>query len=151
MSEPLSIIASVAAVSTAALQSAQVLLQLIDGIKNAPEEIDAISNDTHAFYDIVFSLETSLKDDEVVSVVRENIIMVAMVANIEKPLRNCSTTLDQIMYKIQGRVRVPSNGKGSKFSSGAQWYFRRKDIKESMDRLGQNKATLNAALNTISA
>lgn len=53
--------------------------------------------------------------------------------------------------QIQGRVRVASGGKGSKFSSGAQWYFKKKDIKESLDRLGQNNATLNAALNTISA
>lgn len=151
MADPLSIIASVAAVSTAALQSAQILLQLIDGIKNAPEEIAAVSNDTHAFYDVVLSLETSLKDDDIVTVVREDTAMVAMVANIEKPLRNCTTTLGQIMFKIQGRVRSANDGKGSRFSSGAQWYFRKKDIKESLDRLGQNKATLNAALNTISA
>lgn len=151
MADPLSIIASVVAVSTAALESAQLLLQLIDGIKNAPEEITAISNDTHAFYDIVLSLESSLKDEDVVGVVRENTAMMAMVANIEKPLRNCSATLDRVMLKIGSRVKSGNDGKGSRFSSGAQWYFRKKGIKESLDRLGQNKATLNLALNTISA
>ena len=150
MADPLSITASVLAVSTAALQGAKLLFELLDGVKNAPEDISAISNDTHAFYDIVFSLESSLKDGDIVSMVRENTAMVAMVANLEIPLRNCSATLGQIMLKIQGRVKPLNDGKGSKFSSGAQWYFRKKDIKESLDRLGQNKATLNAALSTIS-
>ncbi|SLM34756.1 hypothetical protein LPUS_03692 [Lasallia pustulata] len=145
MIDPLSTIASVVAVSTAALQSAQILLHLIDGIRNAPDEIAAISNDTHAFYDIVASLEASLKDNGVVSVVGENNAMVAMVANIELPLRNCSATLGQLMLKVQGHIKPLNDGKGSKFTTGAQWYFRKKNVRDLLDRLGQNKATLNAA------
>ena len=151
MADPLSVISSVVGVGIAALQSAKLLFELADGIKNAPEEIKAISNDTHAFYDVVFSLETSLKDADVLSVVQENTAMVAMVANLEKPLRNCSTTLGQLMLKIRDRVKPSVDGKSYKFSSSAQWYFTKKDIKEVLDRLEQNKATLNAALNTITA
>ena len=149
MAEAFSVIASVVGVSAAASQISKALFELVDGIRSAPEEIKAISRDTHAFYDLVFSLETALKDDDIVSVIRENAATVDMMRNLEQPLRNCSTTLGQLMLKIRARVKPSFNGQSSRFTGNVQWYFQKKDIKESLDRLGQNKATLNTALNMI--
>ena len=149
MADPLSIIASVVSVGTAALQSSKLLYELVDGIVNAPEEIIAISKDTHAFYDIVASLASALTDDEVTKYVSEDVVIVAMLANLKNPLRNCAMTLGQLMVKIQSRVRPAENGMSFRFSVNVQWYFKKKSVKESLDRLGHNKATLDTALNTI--
>ena len=56
MADPLSLIAGVISVATVAVQSAKALSKLIDDIKGAPREIQAVAHDIHAFRSIVSSL-----------------------------------------------------------------------------------------------
>ncbi|KAL9593879.1 MAG: hypothetical protein Q9179_005651 [Wetmoreana sp. 5 TL-2023] len=70
--DPLSIIASVLGITSVAAHSTKALYELIDGIRSAPPEIKNISRDTHAFYSILFSLESSLKDSKIIAVIAED-------------------------------------------------------------------------------
>ena len=57
MTDPFSIIAGVVGVTAGAVKASQVLFQLVDDVRNAPQEVSAISRDAHAFYSIVYSLQ----------------------------------------------------------------------------------------------
>ncbi|KAL8808758.1 MAG: hypothetical protein Q9200_004043, partial [Gallowayella weberi] len=103
--DPLSAIAGVLGIATVATQSSKGLYELIDGIRSAPDEIKNISRDTHALYNILYSLESSLKDPTITAVVAEDDALTALIANLRMPLKNCSSVLGQLMVKIQGFLR----------------------------------------------
>lgn len=110
MAHPLSTIASVIGVAAAVVQSAKILFELVDDIKNGPEETAALSRDAHAFYSIVFSLQLSLSEDAIQNVVGQDRTMTQMVENLRSPLANCQKVLGQLMVKIQGSLKTRLSG-----------------------------------------
>lgn len=151
MADPLSTIASVIGVAAAVVQSAKILFGLVDDIKNAPEEIAALSRDAHAFCSIVFSLQLSLSEDEIQNVVGQDRTMTQMVENLRSPLANCQKVLGQLMVKIQGGLKRTDEGTGWRMSSiNINWgLFTKGEIKDLMVRLEATKSTLDNALNSI--
>ncbi len=148
--DPLSIIAGVIAVGAAALQCSKALYELLDGIREAPEQIMAISRDAHAFYSVVSSLDSALHDEMINRVLEIDDSLTTLVGNLDQPIRNCSKTLAQIMLKVQAYVKT-SEKNGLKFSLDLKWYFTKRGVKEGMDRLGHDKATLDTALSALTA
>ncbi|KAL8747506.1 MAG: hypothetical protein Q9190_000635 [Brigantiaea leucoxantha] len=147
--DPLSVLASVLAVAGATAQTAKSLYELVDGVRHAPDEIVALSKDTHAFYNIVFSLETSLRDRKISKMVGEEQPLTILVGNLEEPLKNCSAALGRLMVKIQSVVR-PLDGERFRMSSNElKWYFMKKEIKELTDQVERTKATLNNAQTNV--
>ncbi|KAL8708801.1 MAG: hypothetical protein Q9220_006362 [cf. Caloplaca sp. 1 TL-2023] len=147
--DPLSIIAGVLGIASVAGQSSKALYELIDGIRSAPEEIKNISRDTHAFYSILFSLETSLRDPKITATIAEDDPLTALVGNLREPLGNCSSVLGQLMVKIQGFVR-PLDGERSRFSSNdLKWYWGKREILELTARVEACKATLDTGLTAV--
>ena len=52
-------IVSIVSITGAAIKSAKGLCDIVDTIKRAPEEITATSKDTHAFQDVVSSVDSA--------------------------------------------------------------------------------------------
>ncbi|KAL8803122.1 MAG: hypothetical protein Q9182_003372 [Xanthomendoza sp. 2 TL-2023] len=147
--DPLSVIAGVLGIATVAAQSSKGLYELIDGIRSAPDEIKNISRDIHAFYDILYSLESSLKDPGITAVVAEDDALTALIGNLKTPIGNCSSVLGQLMVKIQGFVR-PLDGERYRMSSNElKWYFGRKEVLELTARVEACKGTLDTGLIAI--
>ena len=165
--DPLSVIASVIAVGTLAVQSSTALLDLISTIRDAPEQIISISEDTAAFQSIVSSLHVLLKDKVLQNVLQKDAALVKLstqsvrgcshhtqllaIANLRRPLDNCMRTLTQLKSKLQAHFKPSSDGNGSRLSSfDVKWYFRKKkDFADIMSQLLQNKGTLASGLNNI--
>ena len=68
----LSIIAGVLGITTVAVESSKKLYELIDAVRSAPDEIRNISRDVHAFYSILFSLQSSLQDPQITVAITED-------------------------------------------------------------------------------
>ena len=117
--DPLSILAGVLGVTAITAESAKRLCELLDTIRTAPEEIKNISRDTQAFYSILFSLESSLRDAEVTAVIAKDEALTALVGNLEEPLKSCTKVLGQLMVKMQGFVR-PLDEEGWRMSSNVR-------------------------------
>ena len=114
--DPLSILAGVLGVAAVTTESAKKQGALLDAIRTAPDEIKNINRDTRAFYSILFSLESSLRDAEVAAVIAKDEALTALVANLKEPLKNCTSVLGQLMVKIQGFMR-PLDEEGWRMSS----------------------------------
>lgn len=93
-------IASVVQLAAAAITSARALYDLIDTIKHAPQEISAISRDTHAFYNVVSSVQIARRDDLVVPVVIADPKLSELIEGLTEPLKNCLSTsqIDPSLY-----------------------------------------------------
>jgi len=150
MADPLSVIASVLTVGTAALHGSRKLYELLEDINGAPAQFTAIARDSKAFHAIVASLESSLNNFTVNSVLREDAELRTMVGNLEEPIRHCSLALELITVKVEKNFKPANAKKGVKFKiSDLKWYFSKKGVKELMDSLGHEKATLGIALDAV--
>lgn len=131
----LGIIASVDGIAGAAIESAKAVCEIVDTIKRAPEEITAISEDVHAFQDVVSSVDTARRDGTVQRVVAGDGKLSAVVENLKQPLQNRWIVLGQLKPRIQAHLKPTSDG-GTKISSvDMKWYFKKKDITDCRIRL----------------
>ena len=148
--DPLSTIAGVAGISAAAMQSVKSLFDLVDSVKGATEEMRAVSRDVHAFYSIVFSLNVTLKEEDIKGVVSGDKAMVEMIGNLKKPLDNCRAVLGELMVKVQKRISVD---KGPRMNMAkVKWgLFTKKEVRDLQLRLEATKSTLHSALNAVIA
>ncbi|KAL8923308.1 MAG: hypothetical protein Q9208_004708 [Pyrenodesmia sp. 3 TL-2023] len=147
--DPLSIIAGLLGIAAVAAQSSKALCDLTDAIRSAPDEIKNISRDTHAFYNIIFSLESSLRDPKITTVIAEDEPLTALLGNLRDPLSNCASVLGQLMLKIQSFVR-PLDGERLRMSSNdLKWWYGKKEILELTARVEATKATLNTGLTAV--
>ncbi|KAI4204326.1 MAG: hypothetical protein LQ350_001306 [Teloschistes chrysophthalmus] len=147
--DPLSIIAGVLGITTVVARTSKNLYELVDGIRSAPSEIKDISRDTHAFYSILFSLESSLKDSKISAVIAEDDSLTALVGNLRDPLDHCSSVLGQMMLKIQCFVRPVDGERWRMSSNDLKWYFGKKEILELAARVEASKATLDTGLTAV--
>ncbi|KAL8867528.1 MAG: hypothetical protein Q9174_005609, partial [Haloplaca sp. 1 TL-2023] len=152
MADPLSGIAGVVGIATAAIRSSKALFDLVNDTKRAPTEIKAIARDVYAFASIVLSVSATLKRDIVRGSYGDDESVAEAIGNIRLPLSNCHTVLEDLIAGLQ---------KGSKLSSVAnksqrafinlKWaVFTKNEIKELRDRLEAAKSTLDVALSVIS-
>ncbi|KAI4245292.1 MAG: hypothetical protein LQ352_006615, partial [Teloschistes flavicans] len=147
--DPLSIIAGVLGITSVVAQASKNLYELVDGIRSAPSEIKDIARDTHAFYSILFSLESSLKDPKISVVIAEDDSLTALVGNLRDPLAHCSSVLGQMMIKIQSFVRPVDGERWRMSSNDLKWYFGKKEVLELAARVEASKATLDTGLNAV--
>ncbi|KAL8828437.1 MAG: hypothetical protein Q9170_006602, partial [Blastenia crenularia] len=147
--DPLSVIAGVLGIVSVAAKSSKSLYELIDAVRSAPNEIKNISRDTQAFYSIIFSLESSLKDSKVAAAIADDEALTALVGNLREPLVNCASMLGQLMVKIQGFIR-PLDGERWRFSSNdLRWWYGKREVVELTGRVEAMKATLNTGLTAV--
>lgn len=151
MADPLSIIAGVAGIATAALQSSKALFELINDIQGCSEEIKAVSRDVHAFYSIKYALNAILKEEAVRDAIGGDQAIIEMIRNLSGPLSNCQAVLGELMLKVQTQLGADSDGKRSRMSSAnLKWgMFTKGEVRTLQSRLEATKATLNSALDAL--
>ena len=151
MTDPFSIIAGVVGVTAGAVKASQVLFQLVDDVRNAPQEVSAISCDAHAVYSIVYFLQMTLEADDVRHVLGTDILMTQMIKNLNRPLENCRIILDQLLTRIQNHLKAAKDAPGFRMSViDLKWsLYTKNEVLGLMSRLEATKATLDSALNFI--
>ena len=139
-------IASVFGIAGAAIKSAKGLCDMVDTIKRAPEEITATSKDTHAFQDVVSSVDSALRDQAVQRVVTGDQKLSEVVEKLEEPLQNCISVLAQLKPRIQAHLEPTSDGSTKISSVDMKLYFH---ITDCRSRLDATKSTLDTALISV--
>ena len=143
------LIASVIGVAGAALAASKALSDMIDQIRNAPEEIIAISKDTLSFHGIITNVHVAITDEFVVSKLETEQQILRAVKELEGPLKNCGTILTQMRLRIKSHLKRSDDGGLRVSSFDMRWIFQRKDIIDCRNRLETTKSTLNAALSSV--
>ena len=65
MADPVSLVLGVIAFAAQAVQTSKALLELVADIRDAPGSIKAVYNEVYAFHNVVSSLSTALKGQDV--------------------------------------------------------------------------------------
>ena len=143
------LIASVVGVTGAALAASKALYDMIDQVRNAPEEILAISRDTHSFHGIITNVHVAITDHFIVSRLGTEQQILRAVEQLEGPLENCGTILTQMRSRIKSHLKQSHDGGFRVSSFDMRWIFQRKDVMDCRNRLETTKSTLNAALSSV--
>ena len=143
------LIASVVGVAGAALTSSRALFEMVDEIRNAPEELSAISKDIHSFHDVVGSVQMAIRDRLVIKALLRDRKLCELVTNLEAPLQNCSSILTLLKPRIEPHLKKRSDGKFRVSSIDVRWILKKKDIIDCRNRLEVTKSTLDAALTSV--
>ena len=149
--DSISILACVVETATTGVQSSKKLYELLDDVKNGPEEMYTISQHARALHAIMYSLEVALKDDDLQSLIEDDHELINAVENLQQPLRNCHRMLAQLMIKIAGRLKPQPDGNGFRFSSyDIKWaMFTKRDVKSILRRLEANTSALKTGVGAI--
>ena len=105
MADLVSLVLGVVAFTTQAVQSTKALIDLIADIRGAPGSIKAICKEVYAFYDVLFSLNTVLKDQDVQMTISGNKTLIETVESLTKSINNCQVILEQLSVKLE-RLRI---------------------------------------------
>lgn len=151
MADPLSVIGGILTIAGAAIQVSKTLFELVDDIRECPEEIRSISRDTHSFYSVVFSLNITLGDNRIREIISSDYAMLDMISNLKGPLSNCEAILAKLMIKIR-TLKLSSEGRGDWIRlTNVKWgLFSKSEVRGLQLRLEAAKSTLNSVLNGIS-
>ncbi|KAL9105835.1 MAG: hypothetical protein Q9227_009043 [Pyrenula ochraceoflavens] len=156
MADPLSIAASVAGIISGAvaltrltIETSKAVIDLVSSIREAPQEIQTVGKDVHAFYSVVSSLEIALKDGDIRNTIENDKAMIDLVGNLTAPLSNCRGLLGELMVKLQKLLRSNSDGKVLSVSSFKWAFMNRGEIRTLQIRLEAMKSTFGSALDAI--
>lgn len=151
MADPLSSIASVIGITATVIQLSKAFVELANDIRGGPEEIKSISRDVHAFCSIIFSLNATLKEEDIQKAINGDEAMAKMIQNLTGPLKNCQAVLGELMVKIQ-KLAVPRlEGTGFRMNStSVKWgLFNKSELRDLQLRLEAAKSTLGRALEAV--
>lgn len=145
MADPLSIIAGVSGTIMFGLHASRKAYELIDGIRDAPQEVRDISKDVKAFGEVLAGLQGTLKDD-FNSV--DNGAAADILQSLQVPLNNCIATLEDLTDRVRKKIKPSGDSETSKWR-GLAWMFKKNEVKTLQDRLVNGKLTLGMALMTL--
>lgn len=151
MADPVSLVLGVVALTIQVVQTSKAVLELVADIRDAPANIKAIYNEVYAFYNVVLSLSSALKDQDVQNTISGNKTLLETVGSLAKPMNNCQATLVHLSVKLE-RLRsscLQSHEIRPSFV-GVKWsLFSKNEISKLQHTLEAEKLTLSVALNVI--
>ena len=132
---------------TAAIQSSKVLIGLVDSFRGGPEEIRAISKDVQAFHSVISSINVTLTDKDIKTLINSDEALTQMVRNLEDPIRNCNAALGDLRLKVQKLLKPDRRDSGFRTNfTGIRWSLVTKgEMRRLHERLEATKSTLNNA------
>ena len=140
MVDPISIISAIAI----ALHATNKLFDLVDGLREAPREIQNVAADSRSICDILGTLEKFLEEH------RESgsELPIEILQSLHIPLENTCWTVDELVSKIKPFVTDQGEVRKSKWV-GIKWSFYQKDVKQLGLQLSNGKSTLSMTLAVV--
>jgi Fungal N-terminal domain of STAND proteins len=137
--DPLSIIASVVGITTAALQSAQFLAKTIDNVKDAPGTVRDIGAELRAVELVLQNLREALQDGSFQSSLGDQ---------IRPAVENCDRACKAFQSQVEQWTKHSQEDKIFWMHRWKIGLFGQERIKTFKGQLGDCKNTLNVALST---
>ena len=138
MADRLSVVAPVAGISTAAIQSVQFLSATIDNIKDAPTTIRNIVVDLQAVEPALRNLETACRNDA----------HIVLSAEIKSAVENCNEACSDFQTLLTDWMKHSAEDKMFWADRWRVGLFGQERIKVFKGRLSDCKSTLNVARST---
>lgn len=139
MVDPVSIVSLLAI----GLHSANKLLTLVEGVRDAPREIQNISNQSRSICDILSTLNEYLEEN------RDSQLPTEITQSLHIPLANTCRAADELVDKIKPFVKEKSESKTSRWVAGMRWSFSQEDVKQLGEQLSNGKSTLSMTLAVV--
>ncbi len=138
MADPLSVVASIVAISSAAVQISKTLYKVADALVGTNSEIESIASEVETFSDVLEDLREILDE-------AEDIITPKALKHANTLLSKCKgvfETIQQMLAPYKDIDRIS-------FWHSIQWNFKRERVKPMRCRLEALKSTLLVWLGTV--
>lgn len=139
MAEPVSIISLLAI----GAHSANRLFTLVEGIRESPQEIRKISDDSRSICDILCTLNEFLQEN------KDSELPTEVTQSLHVPLESTYRAADKLVDKIKPLAKEEGESKTSKWVAGLRWSFSQKDVKQLGEQLSNGKSTLSMTLAVV--
>lgn len=139
MADPVSVISLLAI----GAHSARKLSSLIESIRNAPQDIQNISDDAKAICGILCTLNEFLEGSKASELPTE------ITQSLHVPLKNTCSAADKLVDRIRPLAKEEDESKTSKWVAGVKWSFSQKDVKQLGEQLSNGKSTLSMTLAVV--
>ena len=139
MADPISVISLLAI----GAHSARKLCSLIEGIRDAPRDIQNISDDSKSICDILCTLNEFLEENKASELPTE------ITQSLHVPLENTCRAADKLVDKIRPLAKEDDESKRSKWVAGVRWSLSQKDVKQLGEQLSNGKSTLSMTLAVV--
>jgi DNA mismatch repair ATPase MutS len=133
MTDPLSITASVVAVTTAAIQATKSLCEAVKRFKDRNKTLRKLQDELQNLLNILESLAQVTNVES------------SMLDLLQGPIRRCS----QECHEFEQSLEVFSRKSETSFRDWAKMEFKRGDINEFIENIAEYKATISIGLGTI--
>ena len=143
--DPLSISAGIVGFVGYSLHTARKVKEFVDGIEGAPRAVKALSSDVCALYDVLNEFSKVLNDPAF----REGSAKTGLFVTLQRPLENCTNSLEDVKNKIRPFTKPTGDPKVSRWRSVA-WTFKEKEVEVLRGQLTAYKASLDIALSVAS-
>lgn len=138
MSDPLSITAGIVGILGFALHSSKRLFEFIDGLRGAPKDIAAISDDLKALYRVLAVL-VGMQDE----LSRNS----SLCDCLRPPIENCLDVFDEFTTTLNTYIHVTREGTLKvRIWKNIPWVFKEKEIQLFRDTVITYKASLSIAV-----
>jgi hypothetical protein len=138
MADPISIISATAI----GLHATNKLYDLVEGIRDAPLEIQNVSANSRSICDILDALKRFLDEN------KDSALPSEIIQSLHIPLENTRWVAEELVGKIKPFVTEKGELKKSKWI-GIKWSYYQKDVKQLGAQLSNGKSTLNMTLAVV--
>ena len=138
MADPISILSAVAI----GLHATNKLYDLIDGIRDAPREIQKVSADARSICEILDALKNFLEEN------KNSELPTEIIQSLCIPLENTRWAVEDLVGKIKPFITEKGEIKRSRWG-GIRWSYYQKDLNQLGVQLSNGKSTLNMTLAVV--
>ena len=146
MTDPLSISVASLTLVSAAIASSRELIELINSMRLAPNEITTMSRDLQAFQTVLLSMEAVLRDLTKANIVVQDPTIINMIQTLDAPMENCRRLVSQVTTRIKS---AQNTGRNSRFRTLPQLFrwelYVKHEVRELRRYLQESKSTLSTA------
>lgn len=139
MADPISIVSLLAI----GAHSAKKLCALVQGIREAPREVQNILEDSTSICDILATLQKFLEEN------RDSELPIEITQSLHVPLVNTCKAADKLIDRLKPLSKGEGESKTSKWVAGVRWSFSQKDVKQLGEQLSNGKSTLSVTLAVV--
>ncbi len=139
MADPISIVSLLAI----GAHSANKLCALVQGIREAPREVQNILDDSRSICDILATLKEFLEEN------RDSELPIEITQSLHVPLENTCKAADKLIDRLKPLSKGEGESKTSKWVAGVRWSFSQKDVKQLGEQLSNGKSTLSVTLAVV--
>ena len=122
MADPLSITASVLAITPAFLQASKGLYDFVSTTKDAPKEVATIAREVYTFHALADSTARSLQQPHVRTVVERDATLREAMISIETSPDNCTKSIEGLLVGLKN-VSLASASQGKKMLTSGMFDF----------------------------